>query len=210
MRKRIITILLIGFSITSISLAQAESFPNFPMAFYGRATLNGSYIESGYTIRAYYGSELGGEIKVQNDGIYGYSDLNKQRLVVKEGSGVIIFKFVNLSGVEQAGSTTISYPSFTSGETVEKNLAFATTTTSPVGGGGGGGRGSSYTSSVTSALNTEAQKVDANSDGVINVLDFVSLMANWGKTGTNIVADFNSDGKVDVLDFVMLMINWTK
>jgi hypothetical protein len=209
MRKLIITILLIGFSIAPISFARAESFPNFPMAFYGRATLNGSYMESGYTIRAYYGSELGGEIKVQNNGIYGYSDLNKQRLVVKEGSGAITFKFVNLSGVEQEGSTTISYSSFISGETVEKNLAFTTTTTAPAGGGGGGG-GSSYTSPVASTLNTEAQKVDANNDGAINVLDFVSLMANWGKTGTNIVADFNSDGKVDVLDFVMLMVNWTK
>jgi len=42
------------------------------------------------------------------------------------------------------------------------------------------------------------------------VLDFVSLMANWGKSGANIATDFNGDGRVDVLDFVGLMANWTK
>lgn len=74
-------------------------------------------------------------------------------------------------------------------------------------GGGGGGGGILLT---TSPLSAEAQKVDANKDGKIDVLDFNSLMVSWGKTGTGNIADFNSDGKVDIIDFNMLMINWTK
>jgi hypothetical protein len=215
MKIRIITFLLIGFSLVSISSVRAESFPDFPMAFYGQATLNGSSMASGYTIRAYYGSELGGEIKVKDNGIYGYTDLNKQRLVVKKGSGAITFKFVDLSGTEKEGNTSLSYPSFASGDAIEKNLSFViTVTTSSSGGSGGGGGGGAPAPVVitpaTSPLSAEAQKVDTNSDGVVNVLEFVSLMANWGKAGPSVGGDFNSDGKVNVFDFVMLMANWTK
>ncbi|MDD4931312.1 MAG: hypothetical protein PHG66_04195 [Candidatus Colwellbacteria bacterium] len=215
MTKRIITFILIGFSLAFISSARAESFPDFPMAFYGQATLNGSSMTSGYTIRAYYGSELGGEIKIKDNGVYGYTDLNKQRLLVKKGSGIITFKFVDLSGVEKEGSTSVSYPSFVSGGTIEKNLFFTTTViTSSSGGGGGGGGGGApapiVTTTTTISLSAEAQKVDTNNDGVVNVLEFVSLMANWGKVGPSVGGDFNSDGKVDVFDFVMLMANWTK
>jgi len=215
MKIRIITFFLIGFFLSSILPARAESFPDFPMAFYGQANLNGNSMTSGYAIRAYYGSELGGEVKVKDNGVYGYTDLNKQRLVVKKGSGIITFKFVDLSGVEKEGSASVSYPSFVSGGTIEKNLFFTTTViTSSSGGGGGGGGGGApapvATTTTTIPLSAEAQKVDTNNDGVVNVLEFVSLMANWGKVGPNVGGDFNSDGKVDVFDFVMLMANWTK
>ena len=78
------------------------------------------------------------------------------------------------------------------------------------GGGGGGGGGYSYTPPVTSTstLSATAQKVDTNKDNKVDVLDFVTLMAGWGKTGSGISADFNGDSRVDVLDFVMLMVNW--
>jgi len=69
---------------------------------------------------------------------------------------------------------------------------------------GGGGGGSSYTPAQSSG------KSDMNNDGKVNILDFVTLMADWGKTGSGITADVNSDGKVDIMDFVSLMANWTK
>ena len=78
-----------------------------------------------------------------------------------------------------------------------------TTTPTTIGGGGGG------IVTQTSTLSATAQKVDANKDNKIDVLDFNSLMVNWGKTETGNVADFNGDGKVDVFDFNLLMINWT-
>src|SRR3989344_3601092 len=73
------------------------------------------------------------------------------------------------------------------------------------GGGGGGGGGNTPSTPNISTLSPAAQKVDANKDNKVDVLDFVTLMANWGKTGSNNTADFNSDGKVDILDFVSLM-----
>ncbi len=71
-------------------------------------------------------------------------------------------------------------------------------------GGGGGGGASAY-----SLLSADAQRVDANKDGKIDILDFNILMVHWGETGTDNIADFNSDGIVDILDFNLLMVNWT-
>lgn len=86
------------------------------------------------------------------------------------------------------------------------SVAMAPPPPSSSGGGGGGGGG---TITQTSTLSAAAQKVDANKDNKIDVLDFNTLMVNWGKTTANNVADFNGDGKVDVFDFNLLMINWT-
>ena len=85
-----------------------------------------------------------------------------------------------------------------------------TTTTSSGGGGGGAGGAVTTTTTVTTTLSAAAQKVDANKDNKIDVLDFNTLMVNWGKTTVGNVADFNGDSKVDVFDFNLLMINWTK
>ncbi len=93
-----------------------------------------------------------------------------------------------------------------------------TPTPTPNQGGGGGGGGSYYSSTPTptpsvspapTSLSAEAQKVDANHDGKIDILDFNILMINWGSTSTNNPADFNGDGKVDILDFNLLMIYWS-
>lgn len=68
--------------------------------------------------------------------------------------------------------------------------------------------GSSYIPS-NSTLSAEVQKVDANKDNKIDILDFNILMINWGKTEPGNIADFNGDGVVDIFDFNLLMINWT-
>jgi hypothetical protein len=87
---------------------------------------------------------------------------------------------------------------------------FVTYTQTAIPAPGGGSSDPSPPTTNISPLSAAAQQVDANKDGKVDVLDFVTLMANWNKTGLNIVGDFNNDGKVDVLDFVMLMANWTK
>jgi hypothetical protein len=48
---------------------------------------------------------------------------------------------------------------------------------------------------------------DINFDGVVNVSDFLELLAHWGESGGP--ADVNNDGIVDVLDFLLLLANWT-
>jgi len=50
---------------------------------------------------------------------------------------------------------------------------------------------------------------DIVKDNVIDILDFNTLMTNWGKTGDNI-ADLNHDQKVDLLDFNLFIANWHK
>ena len=42
---------------------------------------------------------------------------------------------------------------------------------------------------------------DVNNDGVVNILDLVSVSSNFGKTGQNI-ADVNGDGIVNIVDLV--------
>jgi len=60
-----------------------------------------------------------------------------------------------------------------------------------------------------SLLTPEAQKIDTNKDNRIDILDFGTLMANWGAITPGNVADFNDDGIVDIFDFNLLMIHWT-
>jgi len=48
---------------------------------------------------------------------------------------------------------------------------------------------------------------DINFDGVVNVLDFLELLAHWGEPGGP--ADVNKDGIVNVLDFLLVLANWT-
>lgn len=81
-------------------------------------------------------------------------------------------------------------------------------TTSPSSGGGGGGAVS--TPPVTPIpLSEAAKKMDTNQDGKIDILDFNSLMVNWGREETGNIADFDGNGKVDIFDFNLLMIYWT-
>ena len=95
-----------------------------------------------------------------------------------------------------ASSTVVSYlygintPSTNSNDTPAQGGSSS-------GGDGGGGSVSMFS------------KGDSNGDGHVNILDFVTLMADWSQTGTGNAADFNGDGKVDILDFVILMANWT-
>lgn len=81
--------------------------------------------------------------------------------------------------------------------------AVATVATAP----SAGGNGSPF---LVGAASARVRNVDTNNDGKIDILDFVTLMANWGASGTGNIADFNGDGKVDILDFVRLMANWSR
>ena len=90
------------------SLVLAQSFPAFPMAFYGEVKINGNPAPVGTVIRAYYGNILGGEVVVQEPGIYGYTESTKQKLLVGEGEGEIIFKLQNpLFGICKAGEASL-------------------------------------------------------------------------------------------------------
>lgn len=60
----------------------------------------------------------------------------------------------------------------------------------------------------------DVKRTDILRDGVIDVLDFNTLMVNWGKptvSGASFnPADVNEDKKVDIFDFNYVMVHWGK
>ena len=212
--KKILKIIFLTFIFFPF-LVSAESIPDFPMSFWGIASINGIAAPAGSIIRAYYGTNLTGQVILIENGIYGYTEPTRQKLVVGKGIGPINFTIQSSSvnsGNEASGTTLQSYPAFISGLTVQQNLNFIITSASvtpPVSSGGGGGGGGVITSSAsTSSLSLAARTVDANKDNKIDVFDFNILMVNWGSVNSGNVADFNGDNKVDIFDFNLLMVNW--
>jgi len=153
-----IFILILSILFIPVSFVGAESFPEFPMSFWGKVYINNSLVSQGSKLRAYYGNALGGEVVVRENGVYGYTEPTKQKLIVKSGEGNVIFKLespaVN-NGIEFSSDTQIIYEKFESGKSINKDLYF---TFSPVvnnsGGGGGGGSSSNYVSTITTTTKT--------------------------------------------------------
>lgn len=177
------------FLIPTLTFA---SVPDFPMAFWGTATVDGVAVPTGAIVRVYGGTVKIGEATVQSGGVYGYTESTKQKLVVGEATGVLTFSIQSAtinSGVETKGLTVVTHPSFVSGETVNKNLTFTThaVITPPVssGGGGGGGGGKSKSKvkpnelvlgSATSTL-SEADRNIALQKQIISLLSqLISLL----------------------------------
>ncbi len=138
--------------LTAPNLVVAESIPSFPMAFFGTVTIDGVVAPVDSSVRVYAGTELVGEVTLQEVGVYGYDNPTLQKLLIKEATGELVFKVqaptVN-GGIETGGLTPVSHSGFISGDTIEKNLSFVTKTSDTVSGGnnsggsGGGGGGSS-------------------------------------------------------------------
>jgi len=192
----------IGLFLPVFAFAQT---PSLPHQFFGTVKFtDGVAVPNGRTVEARINGSVVGS-SVTASGNYGY---NPNLLFALDNDGVNAGKTVEfyVSGVK-ANETAV----FASGNSSQKNLTIPAptpTTTTPTHSSGSGG-GSSTPTTPTSPLSAAAQKVDANKDNKIDVLDFNSLMVNWGKTGTGNVADFDDNGKVDVFDFNLLMINWT-
>jgi len=138
---------------------RAESFPEFPMSFWGKVYVNNSLVSQGSKLRAYYGNTLGGEVIVQGNGVYGYTEPTKQKLIVRSGEGDITFKLESSAvnnGIEFSSDTQVIYEKFESGKSINKDLYF---TFSPVvnnSGGGGGGSSSNYVSATTTTTKAVA------------------------------------------------------
>lgn len=215
--SKTLKIFVVALAIASVP-AIVFAVPQLPHLFYGTVTINGSPASVGTVIIAKVGGVEKGRITTTTAGTYGGPGAYDQKLLVQgdiTGGAQITFSVSGVAAVQTA--------SFESGKVEQLNLSFTITvvtptptpsdggsTTSGGGGGGGGGGGVTTPTTPTSPLSAAAQKVDTNKDNKIDVLDFNTLMVNWGKTTANNVADFNGDGKVDIFDFNLLMINWTK
>lgn len=237
MFKKVFIISILFLMVPILGLAQ-ESFPVFPMAFWGTAIIDGQPLSSGTKIKAFCGSNIIGEVTMLENGIYGYADSAKIKLLIGSCSGEILFKYL-LSGATNplTGGNEIKYTDgFEEGKTVNKNIEFINTRSCDITNGTGSqtwsetGWGScsivscnsGYTQSNNSCVQSSSgggggggggggntsKKGDINGDSKVDKYDFSLMMANWGKTGTN-SSDLNNDGKVDKYDFALLMLNWS-
>ena len=59
-----------------------ESFPAFPMAFYGEASLNNELLSKDTKIQVYSDNILVGEVIMLEKGVYGYNSPIKSKLIV--------------------------------------------------------------------------------------------------------------------------------
>ena len=187
-------------------LAFAQQSPSLPHQFFGSVNYTNGAAPNGLAVEAKINGSVAGS-SVTAGGNYGY---NPNLLFALDNDGVHAGKTVEfyVDGIK-ANETAI----FVKGNSSQLNLtipASLPTTPTPSPTPTDGSTSGGVTTPPTSPLSAAAQKVDANKDGKIDVLDFNILMVNWGKTTANNVADFNGDSKVDIFDFNMLMINWTK
>ena len=81
MIKKISLFILIFLLVPVFAFAENQ-FPSFPMAFLGTATLNGQSLSSGTKIEAFCGNDLIGSVTMAENGIYGYADSTKNKLLV--------------------------------------------------------------------------------------------------------------------------------
>jgi len=194
--------------------------PGIPHQFYGTAKYtNGADITSGSVI-VKIGTTQVATVAISS-GKYGYTP---NLLLVTDPDGTRagqVLKFY-VDSVDTGESAVFSNGGYTN---LNIDIApVATPTPTPASGGGGGAVQNPNPSSTPSptpnptpvltstpapkiVLTEEAKKVDADNNGIIDVMDFNTLMVNWGNGGGT--GDFDGSGSVDVFDFNMLMINWS-
>ncbi|MFA7285751.1 MAG: peptidoglycan-binding domain-containing protein [Candidatus Paceibacterota bacterium] len=161
---------------TSNSVSANTSFPSFPMAFYGTATINGENLEKDSKVQAYCNSDLIGEVKLTENGIYGYENASKSKLLASECTGDILFKYIpkNLNTALIGAELNKYIEAFESGKVVNKNLNFTT----------------KRTCSVTNGTGSQNWENDNNWGQCL----VISCNANYTKNGNSCTAVQSSGG----------------
>lgn len=207
-------------------ISMAVSFPDFPMAFWGTATINGQPLLSGTKIQAFCGSDLIGEVTMLENGIYGYADSTKIKLLSGNCSGDILFKYL-LSGATNplTGGSEIKYTAgFQAGTTLSENLNFITTQSCGITNGTGS---QTWNGSIWGSCNLASCNGGYIQSGNTCVASSTgggggSSGGGGGGGGTTTIptpqvagvsimkGDANNDNKVDKYDFSLMMSSWGK
>ena len=176
--------------------------PGIPHQFYGTVSFTSGDTPDGLLVEAKIDNVSVGST-VTDGGRYGDSVF-----YVTDPDGDRNGKTIKfyVSGID-SGETAI----FVNGESTKLNLTVPGTISEPEPTPSPGGSTPTPTTPAPTPgpLSEEAQKVDANNDNKIDILDFNTLMVNWGSTLSGNIADFNKDSKIDIFDFNLLMIHWT-
>ena len=192
MKKILIPILLVTLVFPAVALVQGPP-PAIPLLVYGDVTIYGTPSPVGSVVSV---EKNNSEIASTTLTIAGKYFI---QIPASNAGATLVYKV----GGKVFTEKVCANPMVTGSDRIDLIIE-AAPAPAPSGGGGGG----SYTPpSTPTPLSSEAKKADANNDNKIDVLDFNTLMVNWGNTGTN-VADFNGDSHVDIFDFNYLMIYW--
>lgn len=204
--KTLAPLIFLGSFLPVFALAQS---PKLPHQFFGSVNFTNGAAPNGFSVEAKINGSVVGN-SVTSGGNYGY---NPNLLFALDNEGANAGKKIEffVDGIKANETGT-----FINGESTNLDLTISASLPSaapapsaaPTGGSSGGG-GATAPAVPAPPLSAAAREVDANKDGKIDILDFNTLMVNWGKTSAGNIADFNGDGKVDVFDFNLLMINWT-
>lgn len=120
--------ILLSLSLFFVIPAKADnSFPGFPMSFYGTVTVDGLPLPGDSKVQVFSGNNMIGEVSINDNGVYGYDDPMKIKLVVNNFTEDLIFKYLVNDSESQTGLLVQKYTEgFQSGKSVLKNLLFVT------------------------------------------------------------------------------------
>lgn len=208
MRIKFITISFICLCLPMIVFS-ADSPPPIPLFVYGEVSINEMLVGEGVEISAEMESQEVAATQTNSEGKY-YLEIPDG----EENEGkTVTFKVAGI--FDEANQIECANIMDTSVVNLDLNITITDDDSEDdeddnSGGGSSGGGGGSYTPPIDeSGLSDEKKVFDTNGDDKVDILDFNSLMANWGTTEQNNPADFDGNGTVDIFDFNLLMIYWT-
>ncbi len=187
---RTVSIFVLLLVVSNFAFAQ----PGIPHQFYGTVEFLNGTAPAGLLVEVKVGGTTVGTATTAS-GKYGYNpSLLFAEKTEGEWSGETAEFFVDGTKATTAAMVTLSRGGYT-----RLNLSVPKSLVTPPSIGGGG---SSSNPVVVATVG------DMNGDAKVNKYDFALMMANWGKTGTN-VADLNNDNVVNKYDFALLMARWS-
>ena len=156
------------------------------------------------------------EKTIELEGRAGGPDIDSMKRVFVSSGGLLVYDlfseqwthdadnpFTDLGGVgaiDQNDNLYITRPDWTGGRMDELYVVAPDGTLLNTYGIGPGG--SLVTVAQVQSIGVVAANV--NHDGVVNILDLVIVVSNFGQTGANLQGDVNRDGIIDVFDLVRI------
>jgi len=212
--------LILSFLLSPVFCMAYETFPFFPIAFWGNATVDDEPLPTGTIIKAYCGNSLIGEITMVENGIYGYTEAAKNKLLVSNCDSDILFKYLPQGrSKDLTGGVEVKYTEgFVSGTTINKDLNFINTQSCSITNGTGvqSWDGNNWGDCIVLSCNTGYYKsgnrciIYTSGGGGGGGVSYVpTAQKTIQEVGTGKI-DMNGDGKIDFDDFSVFALLYKK